>query len=79
MALINIYEFVMNNINMLYAIWIIRKFMLFIVIIFEIYILIGNKGKKKNFGKEKPDAKFSLKGNSVSLWSKKIWSEIGAP
>jgi hypothetical protein len=32
---------VMNNINMLYAIWIVRKFMLFIVIIFEIYILIG--------------------------------------
>jgi hypothetical protein len=31
----------MNNINMLYAIWIVRKFTLFIVIIFEIYILIG--------------------------------------
>jgi hypothetical protein len=33
----------MNNINMLYAIWIDRKFTLFIVIIFEIYILIGKE------------------------------------
>ncbi len=32
----------MNNINMLYAIWIVRNFTLFIVIIFKIYILIGN-------------------------------------
>ncbi len=33
----------MNNINMLYAIWIVRKFTLFIVIIYEIYILIGKE------------------------------------
>ncbi len=34
---------ILCNINMLYAIWIVRKFTLFIVIIFEIYILIGNE------------------------------------
>ncbi len=31
----------MTNINLLYAIWYVRKFTLFIVMIFEIYILIG--------------------------------------
>jgi hypothetical protein len=39
---LNSNKFVKNNINMLYAIWIVRKFTLFIVIIFEICILIGN-------------------------------------
>jgi hypothetical protein len=31
----------MTNINLLYAIWFVYKFTLFIVIIFDIYILIG--------------------------------------
>jgi hypothetical protein len=39
---INNYNVVMTNINLLYAIWSIYKISLFIVIIFEIYILIGN-------------------------------------
>ncbi len=33
----------MTIINLLYAIWFVHKFTLFIVIIFEIYILIGNE------------------------------------
>ncbi len=42
MALNKQYDFVMNNVNMLYAVWSVRKFTLFIVIIFEIYIFIVN-------------------------------------
>ncbi len=41
----------MNNINMLYAIWIVGKFTLFIVMIFEIYILIG-KDEKEDLASE---------------------------
>ncbi len=38
---INNYNVVMTNINLLYALWFVYKFSLLIVIIFELYILIG--------------------------------------